>query len=161
MADAGAGDCGADAAQDQAGHDAGEERADAVDDRGGRVQRVEHLDVGHGPDLVPVRVDVPQPLDARRQVLVVVLAEGDVRPPEDGETAGEVGVFDAVVVGGGEGGGDELVVGQRGWGGGVADVDLAGDGAAVGEAGRDVVREVGVDGGEDGDGWRDGADDGE
>ncbi len=38
---------------------------------------------------------------------------------------------------------------------------MAGDGCAVGEAGRDVVGEVGVDGGEDGDGSRDGTDYGE
>lgn len=39
--------------------------------------------------------------------------------------------------------------------------DLAGNLGAVGEAGADVVREVGVDGWQDGDGVRDLADHGE
>lgn len=56
---------------------------------------------------------------------------------------------------------DLNVIWQSGGSARVADGYLARDGRAVSEAGGDVVREVGVDGGEDVDVGRDGADHGE
>ena len=142
---------GADALQHQGGHDGGVQRADAVDDRLGRVQRGEDGGVGREPDLLAEGVDVPQALDPSRQFLLVGFGEGDVLLAQGGEGAGEVCVFDAVVVfdlvqGGGRGGeGGVQGGGVRGVGDGV----LACDGGAVGQADGDVVREACVDGRED------------
>ena len=100
---------GADAFQDQRRHDGRVQRADAVDDGLGGVQRGEDGGVGREPDLLAEGVDVPQPLDSGGEVLLVGFGEGDVLLAQGGEGAGEVCVFDAVVVfdfvqGGGRGG---------------------------------------------------------
>ena len=141
----------ADAFQDQGRYDGSVQRADAVDDRLCVGEGIEYCGVGREPDLLAVRVDVPEALDAGGEVFFVCLGEGDVLLAQRGERAGEVGVFDAVVFfnfieGGGRGGKGGI---QGGGVRGVGDGILACYGGAVGQADGDVVREVSVDCGED------------
>lgn len=147
----------ADAPEDHGRDDARIQTTDAVHHRLAVLERRDHLGVGHRPDLVPVRVDVPHALDPAGQVLLLVLGEGVV-PAQHGERPGEVGVLDAVQVQVLVPRGLEGVVRHGGGAGGVGDGYLAGEYGPVGEAGRDVVREVGVYSWKDGGGLGDGAD---
>lgn len=97
-ADGGRGDGVADVFEDQAGHDGRVEGADAVDYRLGTLERREDAGVGSGPDFLPVGVDVPDPRDPRGQLGRLGFLELDVLLAERGEGAGEVGVFNAVVL---------------------------------------------------------------
>ena len=138
------------ATQDQARHNRRVQAADAVDDRLGFPDHAHDLRVRRRVDLLPVRVDVPDALDPRGQLLLVRLGEQDVRLPQQGQRAGEIGVLGLHVVCRS----DALrrhPVRQRGRRAGVRDGVLARDDGPVREAGADVVAEVGVDGGDDGD----------
>lgn len=163
--DAGVGDGVADAAQYQARHDGRVQGADAVDDGVGGPDGLDDARVGPGADLVPVRIDVPHPLDPARQVVVVLarLGELDVLPAQRRQAARQIGVLDqvvgvrvrvlccAVVV-------VVVDVRERRRLARVRYGVLPRDDGAVREARRDVVGEVAVDGGQDRCGRWDGAD---
>lgn len=161
VSDVRAGDGLAHALEDQVGDERGEERADAVDDGVCAADGLEHARVCRDADLLAVGVDVPDAGDARRQVFLVLLGEGDGGPAQRGQAAGEICVLNGVVL-------VQVVVRRerrrddpraragtrqrhRGrWRAGMRNVVLARDDGAVGQARGNVVRKVGVERRQDG-----------
>ena len=144
----GASDRRADALQYERRDDGGVEAADAVDQGFGGMDGLEDLGVRRRPHLLAVRVDVPEALDARGERLLGGFGEVDVGLTEGRQGAGEIGVFDRDVVEVCQGVGVVDVESRRL--AGVTDGVLAGDDAAVREAGGYVVREIADDGGQHG-----------
>jgi hypothetical protein len=161
VADRGVVDGLADAFEDEGRHDGSVEGPYAIYNSLCVVEGVQDRGVGSEADLLAVWVDIPQAFDARRQLLFISFRKSDVLLAQGGEGAREVSVFDTVVffefVGDGRGVAEFKGSGDGRMGDGV----LTSDYIAVGEADRDMVREVGVDGGEDGGVARDGANAGE
>lgn len=113
------------------------------------MDRLDYFGIRRRADLLPVGIDVPNPLDARGQVFLFGFGEGDVLLAQSGKGPWPVGIFDLVVrfnfVGDCCGGRKSCRLA------GMGDGVLADDGGPVSESGGDMVREIGVDSGEDGD----------
>ena len=156
----GTSDCCADTLQYERWDDGGVKAADAVDQGFGGIDGLEDLGVRGRPHFLAVRVDVPEPLDARGERLFGRFGEVNVGLTERGQGAGKIRVFDRDVVEVCQGVGMVDVESCRL--AGVTDGVLTRYDAAVREAGGDVVREIADDGGQHGGfGLVDAAHDGE
>ena len=140
----GTSDCRADTLQYERWDDGGVKAADAVDQGFGGIDGLEDLGVRRRPHFLAVRIDVPEPLDARGERLLGRFGEVYVGVTKRRQGAGEIRVFVRDVVEICQGVGMVDVESRRL--AGVTDGVLAGYDAAVREAGGDVVREIADDG---------------